>query len=405
VEVRVAFVFGDISLDVERRELRSGPTLVPIEPKVFDLLEFLICNRDRVVSRDDLVAAVWGGRIVSDSAIAVRMNAVRRAIGDDGEHQRYIRTVPRKGFRFVGDVREEPGLAARSASERAAQPRTARHGPRDQTIAFCRTPDGVNLAVASVGQGLPLVSTPTWATHLEHDWQSPARARLWHRLADRFRLIRYDARGFGLSDRDVSAISFTTSQRDLETVVDSLNLHSWPYRREPQPRSLTPLTIRIACRSWCCTAASRAAATGGTPRRMPKWQRRGLPSCARDGATMIRPCSGSSARSGCRARRPSRSSGMQTRCVSRHPSIPPIRSRSVADEIDIEELLPKVSVPTLVLHCRHDNSVPFNEGRRMAALIPNATFVNLDSENHVPLPEEPAWQRFVDEIETFLLDR
>ncbi len=102
----MAFVFGPISLDIERRELHSGPRLVPIEPKVFDLLQFLICNRDRVVSRDDLVAAVWGGRNVSDAAIAVRINAARRAIGDDGEQQRLIRTVARKGFRFIGDVRE-----------------------------------------------------------------------------------------------------------------------------------------------------------------------------------------------------------------------------------------------------------------------------------------------------------
>src|SRR5215510_3086411 len=100
-----------MSLDPERRELRSGSTLVPVEPKVFDLLEFLIRNRDRVVSRDDLLASTWGGRAVSDSAVAVRINAARRAIGDDREQQRWIQTVARKGFRFVGEVREEPGSA------------------------------------------------------------------------------------------------------------------------------------------------------------------------------------------------------------------------------------------------------------------------------------------------------
>jgi DNA-binding winged helix-turn-helix (wHTH) protein/pimeloyl-ACP methyl ester carboxylesterase len=406
VEVRVAFVFGDISLDVERRELRSGPTLVPIEPKVFDLLEFLICNRDRVVSRDDLVAAVWGGRIVSDSAIAVRMNAVRRAIGDDGEHQRYIRTVPRKGFRFVGDVREEPGLAARSASERAAQ-RTA-GGPRDQTIAFCRTPDGVNLAVASVGQGLPLVSTPTWATHLEHDWQSPARARLWHRLADRFRLIRYDARGFGLSDRDVSAISFTTSQRDLETVVDSLNLHRYGLLAISQGAATA-----IAHAAHHPDRVSKLVLHGGFARGRNRRDSAKDAEMAKAWIAVMRQGWGDDDSALLRIFSSVWLPGASIEQIKWYANTlrkstsvdTAIRSRSVADEIDIEELLPKVSVPTLVLHCRHDNSVPFNEGRRMAALIPNATFVNLDSENHVPLPEEPAWQRFVDEIETFLLDR
>jgi DNA-binding winged helix-turn-helix (wHTH) protein len=105
----MVFIFENMSLDPERRELRSGSTLITIEPKVFDLLEFLIRNRDRVVSREDLVASTWGGSVVSDSAIGVRINAARRAIGDDGEQQRWIRTVARKGFRFVGDIREESG--------------------------------------------------------------------------------------------------------------------------------------------------------------------------------------------------------------------------------------------------------------------------------------------------------
>src|SRR5689334_7249201 len=97
-------------LDTERRELRSGSRLLALEPLVFDLLEFLIRNRDHVVSRDELLAGVWGGRIVSDSAIGARINAARRAICDDGHEQRWIRTITRKGFRFVGAVWDERGL-------------------------------------------------------------------------------------------------------------------------------------------------------------------------------------------------------------------------------------------------------------------------------------------------------
>jgi adenylate cyclase len=105
----LAFYFGDMVLDTERRELRSGSKSLALEPLVFDLLEFLIRNRDRVVSKDELLTGVWGGRIVSDSAIGARINAARRAICDDGSQQRWIRTVARKGFRFVGAVREEQG--------------------------------------------------------------------------------------------------------------------------------------------------------------------------------------------------------------------------------------------------------------------------------------------------------
>jgi TolB-like protein len=106
--MRVIFAFGEYRLDIGRRELRRANEAIAIEPKVFDLLAFLVQHRDRVVSKDDLLIAVWEGRIVSDSALTTRINAARRALGDDGTAQRLIRTVTRKGFRFVGDVREVP---------------------------------------------------------------------------------------------------------------------------------------------------------------------------------------------------------------------------------------------------------------------------------------------------------
>jgi TolB-like protein/tetratricopeptide (TPR) repeat protein len=118
--------FEDFALDADRRELRRGPQLVAIPPQVFDLLEYLIENRHRVVSKDDLIAAVWDGRIVSESALSTRMNAVRCAIGDNGEEQRLIRTLPRKGVRFVGVVHEGPEqetpVVAGAAKERPALP-------------------------------------------------------------------------------------------------------------------------------------------------------------------------------------------------------------------------------------------------------------------------------------------
>jgi TolB-like protein/Tfp pilus assembly protein PilF len=98
--------FGDCLLDVGRRELKRGAVLIPIEPQVFDVLVYLVRNRDRVVSKDDLLAAVWRGRIVSESTLTSRINSARAAIGDTGGDQRLIRTVARKGVRFVGEVRE-----------------------------------------------------------------------------------------------------------------------------------------------------------------------------------------------------------------------------------------------------------------------------------------------------------
>lgn len=104
------FSFGNCSVDCARRELRRGGELVAIEPQVFDVLVHLIQHRDRVVSRDDLLASVWGARIVSESTLSSRINSARVAIGDSGEGQRLIKTLPRKGFRFVGSVREAEGL-------------------------------------------------------------------------------------------------------------------------------------------------------------------------------------------------------------------------------------------------------------------------------------------------------
>jgi TolB-like protein len=101
------FLFEDYVLDARRRELRRGSVLLSTEPQVFDLLAFLVRNRDRVVSKDDLLASVWGGRIVSDSTLASRINAARRVIGDTGEQQRLIRTIIGKGVRFVGTAREQ----------------------------------------------------------------------------------------------------------------------------------------------------------------------------------------------------------------------------------------------------------------------------------------------------------
>jgi adenylate cyclase len=101
------YLFEDYALDIDRRELHRGADVIPTAPQVFDLLDYLIRNRDHVVSKDDLVSAIWKGRIVSDAALTTRLNAARSAIGDSGEEQRYIKTLPRKGFRFVGTVREE----------------------------------------------------------------------------------------------------------------------------------------------------------------------------------------------------------------------------------------------------------------------------------------------------------
>jgi adenylate cyclase len=109
--------FGNCVLDEDRRELRRGTALVSVEPQVFDILSYLIRNRERVVSRDDLIVSIWAGRIVSESALTTRINAARSAIGDNGQDQSLIKTLPRKGFRFVGTVHEYQSQSGRATAE------------------------------------------------------------------------------------------------------------------------------------------------------------------------------------------------------------------------------------------------------------------------------------------------
>ena len=125
-----------------------------------------------MVSKDDLIASVWDGRIVSDSTLASRINAARRAVGDSGEQQRFIHTIARKGFRFVGEVREGHVPADMPAPVSAK---------RHQEVRFCRTDDGINLALASGGDGPPLIKAANWLTHIEYDWESPVWSPLLHR--------------------------------------------------------------------------------------------------------------------------------------------------------------------------------------------------------------------------------
>ena len=136
--VHLIYQFADYSLDVERQELRRGAELVDVEPQVLDLLQYLIRNRERVVSKDDLIEHVWHGRIVSKSTLTSRITAARHAIGDSGDQQRLIRTIARKGIRFVGEVRDEESLRQAATQRlRARQLRRPRY-PISRLLLFCR---------------------------------------------------------------------------------------------------------------------------------------------------------------------------------------------------------------------------------------------------------------------------
>jgi len=227
------FGFGDCELDLDRFELRRDGRPRPVEPQVFDLLAVLIRERHRVVPKEELLDIVWGNRFVSESALTSRVKAARQAIGDDGRSQRLIRTAHGRGYQFIGSVAE----AAPADPVASASP-----APPEQEIRICTAGDGTRLAYAVSGAGPPLVKAANWLSHLAYDWESPVWRHWLAELSHRFRLVRYDERGCGLSDWDIGRFSFGDWVDDLEAVVDAAGLdrfRCWASHRADRSLSRT----------------------------------------------------------------------------------------------------------------------------------------------------------------------
>ena len=391
--------FGPYRLDTARLELRCDSETVHLEPQVFRLLEYLIENRERVVSKDELIKHVWSDRIVSDATVSNRINAARRAVGDDGKEQATIRTITRRGFRFVADVavEEVPSDSRPSASKITAK--------ATQIIRFCATRKGVRLAYATAGSGPALVKAANWLNHLEYDWESPIWRHIFTGLAKNHLLVRYDARGNGLSDWDVEEISFDAFIRDLETVVDAVGLERFPLLGISQgcaisiayavrhPERVTHLMLYGGyARGWEKRGSQKEIEERRALRTLigAKWGQDN-PALRQLFTSMFIP--------GATLEQMQWFNDLQRITTTTENAV---RLREALDQIDVEHLLSDVKAPTLVLHCRDDAVVPFEEGRRMAAMIPGARFVALEGQNHLMLESDPAWPKFMEEVDAFL---
>ena len=218
-----------------------------------------------MVTKDDLIASVWGGRIVSESTLTSRITAARKAIGDTGERQDLIRTMSRKGLRFVGKIRDGMAQAPKaSAAASAGRPQPdsePTRPPLRQEIHFCTAPDGVRIAYAEVGEGPPLVKTANWLNHLEYDWKSPIWSHLLRDLATRNRLIRYDARGMGCPTgtyRIFRSMHLCATSRPWSRRTGYGNSRCWGFHRAARLRSRTRYAIRSGSAVLSCTAATHA---------------------------------------------------------------------------------------------------------------------------------------------------
>jgi class 3 adenylate cyclase/pimeloyl-ACP methyl ester carboxylesterase len=276
----------------------------------------------------------------------------------------------------------------------------------EQQIRFCRASDGVQIAYTSIGAGPPLVKTGNWMTHLEKDLESPIWRHLWRDLARDHTLVRYDARGMGLSDWEVDEISFDALVRDLETVVDAVGLERFDLLGISQgcatsvayavrhPERVNRLVLYGGFALGAAKRASNAvdkeqAAAMLTLMRLgwgqqnPAFRQMFTSQFAPDATKEQADWFNDLQRASCSPENAARY--METSAV-----------------IDVTELLDKVSVPTLVMHAREEVRVPFENGRRLAAGIPGARFVALQSRNHLILEDEPAFPHFCKEIRSFL---
>jgi pimeloyl-ACP methyl ester carboxylesterase/DNA-binding CsgD family transcriptional regulator len=275
-----------------------------------------------------------------------------------------------------------------------------------QRIGFCTTSDSVRIAYATVGEGPPLVKVANWLSHLQFDWLSPVWRHWLLGLSEYHKLVRYDERGCGLSDWDVDDFSMDAWVGDLETVVEALGLERFPLLGISQGG---PVGMAYAVRhpekvSHLILYGSYAR---GRRKRNPTQQQ------LEEVEVLLKSIKLGWGRDNPAFRQLFTSLFMpegtpeQVRWfndlerVSTSPENA-IRFSSAFYDIDVTGLAPMVSVPTLVMAAREDGMVPFEEGRRLAALIPNARFVPLEGKNHILLQTEPAWEQFLAEVHSFL---
>jgi class 3 adenylate cyclase/pimeloyl-ACP methyl ester carboxylesterase len=316
------------------------------------------------------------------------------------------------GEQTVKNISRAIGVFGLAAKDIEALPETPVPQPTppdptyEQKIQFCMAPDGVQIAYSRIGRGPQMVKTGNWMTHLEFDFESPIWRHLYRELARDHTLIRYDARGNGLSDREVEHVSFETFVHDLEAVVDAAGVERFALLGISQgcavsvgyavrhPERVTHLVLYggfvVGWNKRIRTEAEKQQYSATVTLMRLGWGQEDpafrqlftsqfIPGASKQQADWFN----------------------ELQRISTSPA-DAVRNFIANGDIDVTDLLTKLNVPTLVMHARDDARVPFDAGRRMAAGIPGARFVPLPSRNHLILEDEPAFPRFLEEMRAFL---
>jgi DNA-binding winged helix-turn-helix (wHTH) protein/alpha-beta hydrolase superfamily lysophospholipase len=387
--------FADCTLDDARLTLTRSGSAVAVEPKVFDLIHLLVRNAGDLVTRDRLVEEVWGGRIVSESAVSACIAAARKAVGDTGKAQAVIRTVARRGLMLVAEVSGEATSPAAVAAP--ALPATA------QRIRYCQSEDGSAIAYAVGGDGPPVLrfGPPSlqdleteWAYGLHRSWLSP--------MALHTRYLRFDNVGSGQSGRVLRDVDFETEARDAAAVADAVGFERF---------------AAVSYSGGCIPALTFAALY---PERLTRLAIVGgfVEGRSRRGADAAPDALRAMIAEGWARPESAFASGFATAYFPDGPederrqvlrmtqaACPPemmLRARDAVNEATAAHLLKHVQCPVLILHARDDAVHPLSQAQKLAAGIPGAELVVLETANHVPLHGSPCWESYNRTLAEFL---
>ena len=395
----VAYEFGLFRLELrEHRLLRQGAP-IPLTGKAFQTLRVLVEARGNLVSKQDLMTAVWPETSVEENNLDRNISTLRKALGEQSTGRPFIETVPRVGYRFLAPVSEGNSVSPPLVSVPEISSSTR------QEIRFCVTPDKARLAYSTIGSGHPLVKVANCFNHLDFEWESP----IWHHwvrdLAGGASILRYDGRGNGLSTWDVDDISFEAWVHDLEVVVDAAGLDKFALFGHSQGGAIA---IAYAVRHpervshlILCGAYSRGAYHRGHPDAVEV--RRALETLVQLNWGKTNP---SFFQVVTNLYIPEKATD-EDQCWFKDLqliSVSPanlVKTMRACDDINVRPLLPSITVPTIVFHADRDRIAPPEEGRILAAEIPGAQFVPLPTANHILLSQEPAWKLFLEELASF----
>ena len=391
------YVFDAFRLDVPERRLWRGGELVPLRDKVFETLVLLVRGAGHLQSQRELIDQLWPDVSVEPNNLQHNISILRKAFTGTSVE---IETLRGRGYRLIADVSVDTNAETEDAPVAAMS-----DSLESQEIRFCRTPDGVSLAWATVGAGRPIVKAGNWCSHLELDRSSLVWQHLLDSLSRSSRLIRYDARGNGLSDHDVPEVSFERWVDDLATVIDVAGLDRFPLLGVSQGAAVAA--------AYAAKHPDRVSSLVLICGLVRGWRVKGQPKVVRHFEALLSLMETGWGQDSAAFRQifstaffPSASkesidgfNELQRRSATPKNAI---RMLSAIGDIDLRGRLADIRAPTLVIHGRNDMVIPFSDGQELARAIPGAAFIPLETANHIPLVDDPAWVRMEREIHDFL---